>query len=219
MTAATPGQAAYEASLTVIAEDLDGEPWAWASLPQKLRASWEAAAQAAIDHYRDNRAVEQEQAAPVGEQPEPELGRLQRMLAKVTKERDLLFGSMPLGEAKAVLSGRERRDVALDEPNVPETEAGQLLGWAATLIGCAVPGPEMLPGQWHDAARQWRDAYYAWPEEQPQPAPGLADAMADSRQYRAALMRTREALVKATDGSPRRLREALALVNAGLEGS
>ena len=55
-------------------------------------------------------------AAPVGEQPEPELERLRRALAKATRERDLLFGSMPLGEAKAVLSGRERRDVVLDEP-------------------------------------------------------------------------------------------------------
>lgn len=133
MTAATPGQAAYEAlheSITrrqpahmwvtwdVMSEINDGIPG------EPLREDLEASAQAAIDHYRDNRAVEQEQAAPVGEQPEPELERLRRMLAKVTKERDLLFGSMPLGEAKAVLSGRELRDVVLDEPQPAPEAAG-----------------------------------------------------------------------------------------------
>ena len=50
------------------------------------------------------------------------------------------------------------------------------------------------------------------------PAPVLADAMAEARGYREALMRTREALVNATDDAQRRLRNAQAIVTAALPG-
>lgn len=49
-------QAAYEASLTVIAADLDGEPWAWESLPFKVKTSWHAASHAAIDEWQRQNA-------------------------------------------------------------------------------------------------------------------------------------------------------------------
>lgn len=74
MTAPTPGQAAYEASLTVIGEDLDGEPWAWGSLTPKLRQSWQAAAQAAIDAFLAGDSVSAEsirEALAAQEQPAP----------------------------------------------------------------------------------------------------------------------------------------------------
>ena len=132
MTAVTPGQAFRDALRERwVARGRCVDTRDYASLPQEDRDDLEFATQSAIDHYNDNRtswpdegdlaeiatrAAEQEQAAPVGEQPEPELERLRRMLAKATKERDLLFGSMRLGEAKAVVSGRELRDVVLDEP-------------------------------------------------------------------------------------------------------
>ena len=44
----SPGRAAYEASLIVIGEDLDGNPLPWASLPPKHREAWRAAADAAV---------------------------------------------------------------------------------------------------------------------------------------------------------------------------
>lgn len=45
---ATPGQRAYEASVAVMATDLEHPPWRWDQLPFRHRESWEAAAQAAI---------------------------------------------------------------------------------------------------------------------------------------------------------------------------
>lgn len=141
MTPQTPGQAAYEAlheSITrrqpahmwvtwdVMSEINDGIPG------EPLREDLEAAAQAAIDHYRDNRA------------DWPDEGDLAEIASRAVEQE------------QAAMAGAASQE--------------------------------------------------------------LAAAMCETRQYRAALMRVREALVKATDGSPRRLREALALVNAGLEG-
>ena len=44
---ATPGQAAYEASVAVMAGDFEHPPWRWDQLPPKHRQGWDAAAQAA----------------------------------------------------------------------------------------------------------------------------------------------------------------------------
>lgn len=47
----TPGQAAYEASVAVMAGDFEHPPWRWDQLPPKHRQGWDAAAQAAIARY------------------------------------------------------------------------------------------------------------------------------------------------------------------------
>jgi hypothetical protein len=44
-----------------------------------------------------------------------EISRLREMLAVMTRERDLLARQFRLGELEAVLAGRERRDVVLDD--------------------------------------------------------------------------------------------------------
>lgn len=62
-----------------------------------------------------------------------------------------------------------------EAPPEAETETERLLGWAATLIACGIPGPEMSPAQWFEGARNWQAAVVA---AQERPAPGDARELA-----------------------------------------
>lgn len=80
MTAATPGQAAYEAH----AGKMGGRRDAWGELPATYRDAWEAAAQAAIDAFLAGDSVSAEsirEALAAHEQPAPGLAMLRADLA------------------------------------------------------------------------------------------------------------------------------------------
>lgn len=65
---ATDGQLAYEASISIIRADFDGPPWAWADLPPRHRAAFNAAAGAVAAPLREEIASLREQLRVMDEQ-------------------------------------------------------------------------------------------------------------------------------------------------------
>jgi hypothetical protein len=80
---------------------------------------------------------------------------------------------------------------AMEAPADSEPEEYRLLGWAASLLGCAIPEPTaMVPEVWREAVKNWREAYYAQAAtaaQQPQPAGEVAMLRADLADYEALL--------------------------------
>jgi len=78
----SPGRAAYEASLIVIGEDLDGTPLPWASLPPGHREAWRAAADAAVMLAGITGDRQERDAAVPAREPDDALATLHRAEAE-----------------------------------------------------------------------------------------------------------------------------------------
>jgi hypothetical protein len=95
----SPQRATYEA----FQDAFPTESWGpWELLSGEDREGWKPVAKAAAE------------ASPELADARTQIGRLQAMLAEVTRERDLLVRDLRSGEAEVILSGGERRSVTVD---------------------------------------------------------------------------------------------------------